>query len=118
MTQQDQLAKTLAGMSRDELRSLQVQVATRLADCHAKAREDAVSLVREIAAEAGMSIEELLRLAMSKGVKPPRQTKGIIYRHPTSGEEWTGQGRRPKWVLEWIEAGHNLEDLALSSAQS
>lgn len=34
------------------------------------------------------------------------------YRHPTNpGQTWTGRGRRPAWVNEWLAGGGSLDDL-------
>ena len=34
------------------------------------------------------------------------------YRHPENVElEWTGRGRKPKWVEAWLASGSTLENL-------
>ncbi|MDY0965403.1 ParB/RepB/Spo0J family partition protein [Massilia sp. CFBP9026] len=33
----------------------------------------------------------------------------VRYRHPNSMMTWTGRGRAPKWVQEWIESGNTLD---------
>lgn len=35
----------------------------------------------------------------------------VRYRHPNSMMTWTGRGRAPKWVQEWIESGNTLDGL-------
>ena len=35
----------------------------------------------------------------------------VRYRHPNLTQTWTGRGRAPKWVRDWIDAGKTLESL-------
>lgn len=35
----------------------------------------------------------------------------IKYTHPHNGMSWSGRGRKPRWVEEWLEAGNTLEEL-------
>jgi DNA-binding protein H-NS len=36
------------------------------------------------------------------------------YRNPTKpSETWSGRGRRPKWVIEQLQSGMKLDDLAV-----
>ena len=38
----------------------------------------------------------------------------IKYRHPENGAlEWTGRGRKPKWVEAWLVSGNNMESLGV-----
>ncbi len=42
--------------------------------------------------------------------KPPTVIK---YRNPAKPEQgWSGHGRRPQWVLDWLAQGKPIEDLA------
>ena len=42
--------------------------------------------------------------------KPPAVIK---YRNPAKPEQgWSGHGRRPQWVLDWLAQGKPIEDLA------
>ena len=39
----------------------------------------------------------------------------VRYRHPTNeNQTWTGRGRKPAWVQEWLDAGGTLEELAVN----
>jgi DNA-binding protein H-NS len=38
----------------------------------------------------------------------------IKYRHPKDASlEWTGRGRQPRWVVEWLAGGGKIEGLAV-----
>lgn len=43
----------------------------------------------------------------------------VAFRHPDNlGMAWTGRGKPPRWVTEWIESGKQLEALRIPSAKS
>ncbi|MBK7416327.1 MAG: H-NS histone family protein [Dechloromonas sp.] len=38
----------------------------------------------------------------------------VKYRHPEDASlEWTGRGRKPKWVEAWLVSGKNMEALGI-----
>lgn len=45
--------------------------------------------------------------------KTKRRTIPAKYVHPQSGQTWTGQGRQPKWFVEYLEKGGREEDLKI-----
>ncbi|MEH6436678.1 ParB/RepB/Spo0J family partition protein [Massilia sp. DD77] len=43
----------------------------------------------------------------------------VRYRHPsTPSQTWTGRGRQPLWVSEWIKSGNSLSDLEVTLASA
>ena len=54
----------------------------------------------------------------AEGKSPPAVKKDkppavIKYRNPAKPEQgWSGHGRRPQWVLDWLAQGKPIEDLA------
>jgi DNA-binding protein H-NS len=48
------------------------------------------------------------QLGKGNGAPPPSKPK---YRGP-NGEEWSGKGKRPGWIMKLITEGANLEDFA------
>ena len=71
--------------------------------------QDTVSVREEIQAIAlsvAISIEELVKGAVDK------MSGKIAVRFRIPGnvvEQWTGLGRQPKWIREWLEAGKALD---------
>ena len=66
-----------------------------------------------LAAAQGYSLEELLgdAGATSKRVGKPVAAK---YRHPEDGSlTWSGRGRQPKWIGEFLAKGGKIESLAI-----
>lgn len=49
--------------------------------------------------------------ARSTGL-PPVKSSGpeVCYRN-SSGQAWTGRGKPPRWIAEWVESGKSLEVL-------
>jgi len=49
-----------------------------------------------------------------KGRKDKRRKVAPKYRHPQKkGLTWTGRGRKPRWVTEWLAGKGTLEQLAI-----
>ena len=98
----------LSKLSASDLRNLQDQVAQEL-----KAREqEEVAEAREqimaIAQRVGIPLKDLvMSAARVKGSKT-----GTRYRHPSDASlQWSGRGRQPRWIKEWLAAGHALDGL-------
>lgn len=57
-----------------------------------------------LAARSGYSLDDLLGEASEK-VGKVKKLVAIKYRHPTdSSLTWTGRGRQPKWIVEYLAA--------------
>ena len=42
----------------------------------------------------------------------------VAYRHPDApGMAWTGRGKPPRWVTEWVEGDKSLEALRVPEAR-
>lgn len=55
-------------------------------------------------------------------VDPPAARAGrrqeVAYRHPGDlGLAWTGRGKPPRWVTDWVQGGKSLEALQVPGAQ-
>jgi DNA-binding protein H-NS len=98
----------LSSFSLTDLRNLQNQVSKQLEVTAqqdiAKAREE----IQAIARSVGIPLEELVKGAVDK----KSGKVAVQFRNPANAEEqWTGRGRQPKWVKEWMEAGKALDAL-------
>ncbi|QPT38934.1 DNA binding protein, nucleoid-associated [Oligella ureolytica] len=92
----------LKNMNADELRSLRAKIDSELKKREAKERQEARKKIIDIAKTHGINIAELAK-------------NERLYRNPDNQwETWTGRGRKPKWVKEWLEAGRSLEELEVS----
>lgn len=89
------------------LQELPDEIKRREKDEKAKARRD----LDAFAAERGFTLEELLDNPKEKKERTPVAAK---YRHPQHADmQWTGRGRQPKWIVEFIAQGGTLEQLSI-----
>jgi len=115
----------LSSMTLPELNKLQAQVAREIARRNDAAKRELLKEIKKLAEQKGVELEEIMKEA---GVVPARKrgpgrrkttakkTGGklpVKYRNPANPEQgWSGHGRRPQWVLDWLAAGKPLEGLA------
>lgn len=52
----------------------------------------------------------------STGKRGPRGPVPIKYRHPETGDTWTGRGKAPRWVTDAEAAGRKREEFLVQSA--
>ena len=67
-----------------------------------------------LASAKGFSLKELLTSTTESNEKPSkRKPVAIKYRHPADASlTWTGRGRKPKWIVEWLSQGKAIETLS------
>ena len=107
-----------------ELDVVQLQEAAKIIERERKkrekeARKQAQREIKEVAARYGLSLEEIATggsagssASSTKRKIPPK------YRHPETGQTWTGRGRKPKWVEAWEAEGGSVEDLRIPEASA
>ena len=100
----------LSGLTVAELRALQDQVKQALKDREHQEQAKAREQILAIAQSAGISLQDLLG-AQSRGKATVSKVKvAVRYRHPSDASlQWTGRGRQPKWVQDWIASGQPLD---------
>ena len=102
----------LSSLSVAQLRDLQQQIPAELKRREAQEKVNILNEVRAFAKARGYALEELV----SKEVKAKAATGKVKvkYRHPENASlEWTGRGRQPKWVAEWVANGGQMEALTV-----
>ncbi|WP_111657810.1 H-NS family nucleoid-associated regulatory protein [Isoalcanivorax indicus] len=106
----------LAPLSIKELEQLIADANTLIERKKAESIRNAKAKVEKIAADAGVSIEELLGLttgASGAGGKV-RKPAAVKFRHPQNESlTWTGRGKRPNWLQDELAKGEKLEDFAI-----
>lgn len=50
---------------------------------------------------------------LKRGTKPTRASRRVKFRHPHTGETWTGCGFTPRWVKASLASGVTLQELAV-----
>lgn len=97
----------LSGLSAAELRTLQDKLTREIKKRESEEVAHAREKILAIAQSVGMPLEDILA---SQG-KPKAKESVIRFRHPDNAAlEWSGRGRKPKWVNEW-ESSKPIDDL-------
>lgn len=102
----------LSTLSIAQLRDLLQQIPQELKRREAQDKANILNEVRAFAKARGYAIEELIGKEVK--VKTPGTTGKVKvkYRHPSdSSLEWTGRGRKPKWVEAWVAGGASIDGL-------
>ncbi|HSN86521.1 MAG TPA: H-NS histone family protein [Thermoanaerobaculia bacterium] len=116
------MAKTggidLSTLTIEELQALARDIEEEVVARRESERERVLAQMRELAGSLGMTLEDFLRLERGRGraanaaAKVPASST-VKYRHPENPVlTWSGRGKRPLWINEWLAAGHTLEELA------
>lgn len=92
-----------------ELHTLQEQIKQALKDREQLERSKAREEILAIAQKAGIPLKELLGGSQAK---TKTGKVAVRYRHPENAAlQWTGRGRQPKWVLDWVASGKTMDGL-------
>jgi len=116
----------LGKMSLTELRRLQSKVESEIRRRSDSTRRDLLKRMQKMAAEEGLSLDDLLGNAPAAADKaappakrgrragPKKTTPSVVkYRHPENPDiGWSGRGRKPQWALDWLAQGKSLDELA------
>jgi DNA-binding protein H-NS len=97
-------------MSLSELNNLRKDVARAITHFESRRRKHAKAELEAKAKELGFSLSELLGKELEARRKPSQPK----YQHPENPEiRWSGRGRKPKWFVELIGSGVNVDDLLI-----
>ena len=103
----------LSTLSLEQLKDLLPAAQERVTELEQEKRQQALEKMEAAAAEVGMTPAELLKHFGVAG--RPKKVAKAKYRNPDNASQtWTGRGRKPEWVKVWLEAGKELEALAIS----
>lgn len=98
----------LNSLSLSELRDLKNKVERAITSFEDRRRKEALAAVEVAAREHGFNLAELT------GLKATKQKGAAKYANPADpNQTWSGRGRKPRWVAEYLESGKPIEDLAL-----
>jgi DNA-binding protein H-NS len=100
----------LSKLSIAELRKLQDDIKVQLKKRELADVANARDQIQSIAQRVGISLKELV----ATGTRTKTGAVAARYRNPTNAsQQWSGRGRQPKWVKEWIGAGKSIDDLRI-----
>ncbi|SFL47062.1 H-NS family nucleoid-associated regulatory protein [Rugamonas rubra] len=100
----------LSNLSAADLRNLQEQIKRELKKRESQDQAKAREQIFAIAQSVGVPLKDLI----GNGVRAKTGTVAPRYRNPAdASQQWTGRGRQPKWVKEWVDAGKAIDLLRL-----
>lgn len=101
-----------------ELKKLDTQVQRELEKRQDAARKALARDFRKLAAEKGIDAREILAevsrepKSPKKGTKIKKAKSELLYWNPIDPSQgWSGRGRKPNWVINYLENGGALESL-------
>ncbi|MGL6112701.1 MAG: H-NS family nucleoid-associated regulatory protein [Rubrivivax sp.] len=94
-----------------ELLAQKAALERQIADAQRAERSDAVTKVRSLMAEHGLTLADL----SSKSLAPKRASGKVPakYRNADTGDTWTGRGLQPKWLKAALASGKTIGDFTL-----
>lgn len=121
----------LGNLTLTDLRKLHAKIESEIRRRSDTTRRDLFKRMQKMAAEQGLSLDEIISSGAvaektpARAAKPTRQKKAakaktpsvIKYRNPANPEQgWSGRGRKPQWALDLIAQGRSLEEAAVPVA--
>lgn len=104
----DNWLKTLENVTSEELHAWHSAIDAELKRREAKAKLDAVRQIKDLAVAHGIDLTNI------SSVPVPGRRHDPKYRNPNDPfATWSGVGRKPKWVEDWLTAGNRLEELEI-----
>jgi len=91
----------ISGLTFDQLRTLGREIASLIA----QRRHEALERLRTEAATLGFTANELIP-SKTKGGSAAKYSDG-------NGNSWTGKGKRPRWLQDKLDQGHELSEFAV-----
>ncbi|MBW8899602.1 MAG: H-NS histone family protein [Massilia sp.] len=104
----------LSNLSLGDLRNLQEQIKQEMKKREVQEVQKAREQILAIAQSVGMPLKDLISASgrAGKSAGGNTGTVAVRYRNPdNASQQWTGRGRQPKWVKEWVEGGKSLDKL-------
>ncbi|MBW7860518.1 MAG: H-NS histone family protein [Rhodocyclaceae bacterium] len=120
----------LSGLSLAELRQLEKRVTAEIRRKSDSIKRNLLKQMKKMASDEGLEFNDLIdeaataepRPAPASGKRkasaaPRRKTKKPLkYFHPENPKiGWTGHGRKPGWVIAWLDQGKPLSALEKSA---
>ncbi len=96
----------LSTMTMVELRNLQDKIEQEIGSRERQDLSKAREQIMAIAQQAGIPLKQLIL----DGLHPRTGKVAVRYRNPdNAAEQWTGRGRQPLWVKNWVESGKSID---------
>lgn len=115
-TEESGVARALLDrLSLEGLRALQEQIGARIVQLEEQKRVKALEEIERRAHELGLSKRDLkAHFGRKGGSRKAASPRGPVkYRHPGTGQTWSGAGRKPGWVKAFESEGGDLSEIGV-----
>lgn len=103
----------ISTLSLVELQNLLQQIPAEIKKREEQDKQKVLDELKALAESRGFSLDSLVKAKEKGKVKAVRTVKAK-YRNPANPEQtWTGRGRKPQWVAEWIAGGRSIDELVV-----
>ncbi len=104
-----------------ELLAQKAELERQIAEQSRAEREQAIAQVRQLMAQHGLTLADIGGGSRPQSLRSVRAADGPgagakvapKYRHPETGETWSGRGLQPNWLKAALASGRSLSDFAL-----
>ncbi|MDD2660266.1 MAG: H-NS histone family protein [Methylococcales bacterium] len=102
---------SISELSREDLVSVAERFKIEIENREIESKKRAVAEIKAIAEKAGLivSFADVDFTKRRVGAKLGAKAK-IKYRDTVTGNEWSGRGLRPKWIIDAVTDGKNIDD--------
>lgn len=100
----------------DELQEIQKQIEDLQNKAHRLQQKQKAAIIEEIKDKIktyGLTARELGFVDLVPRQPAEKTRKPVAVKYRRNENTWTGRGLKPKWVVQYLEAGGKLEDLAV-----
>ena len=106
----------LSNYSLADLRNLHEEIKQEMNNREAQDLQKAREQILAIAQSVGVPLAELIGKGGKGGNKKgPSGPVAVRFQNPeNASQQWTGRGRQPRWIKEWVEGGKSLDELRVS----
>jgi len=102
----------LTSMSFAELKELANALPKEIQRREEQEKKALLAELEQFASNRGFSLSDLVSGPVPKASK--KFTVSVKYRHPENSQlAWSGRGRKPQWVLDYLATGNTIESLAV-----
>lgn len=97
-------------------KELQEQIAVMQKQAEEARKQEAALAMSEIMAkmaEYGIAIKDIEHAIRARSRR--KTSSGVAkYHNPATGEQWTGRGRKPGWLVQALEQGRPIEEFRIA----
>ncbi len=98
----------------DQLAQLKHQIESELENRAELKRKHVIDSILAAASEADISRDDIIKALGGRGKGSTGRKAPVKYRDPSDvNNTWSGRGRKPLWVVAYLEQGGSLESLAV-----